>query len=854
MKIVEGNRISTGKMKMAGGKGSMVATVVLASMAGLTAVRAAGIPTIIGSEASMPGAPTLQTAVSAERFSPQVKGCLERAAAMSDAGNYAGVIDQIGMISTQQSVLTGSEAELCAFLLAEAYYNLGEERSVHMLEDFARAYPASALAVKSRLLAGDYWFFRHDWPNALEAYMEVDLSRLNHDDRLLYTYRRVLSMIKTGHFREARPLVSRLRGEKGYADAYNFYNAYLDYIDGKFSKAYEGFSRVSPGIDGMDAQFYMAQIDYSRGEYGKVAMLGEGIRKRGVDPELRPELDRIVGLSLFKTGHRREAASYLQQYLHTTEGSPSGEALYALGSIEYEEGDYAAAAERFASLTDFNNEVGQGAWLYLGQCYLREGNPTSAVIAFEKASKLNYDPEVGETALFNYVTAVTKGGKVPFSSSSDMLREFVERYPDSEYRPEVESYLASAYYNDRAYAKALRCIDNIPHPSAEVLAMRQKVLYALGVETMTNGKASLAVPYLEEASQSRADKGLATQSSLWLGDAYFALSRYSDAQRAYERFLREDRSDLNRSLGYYNLGYAKYKLKNYAGAASDFAKAVAKGGTLNERMVLDAKLMRADCLYYTGQYGESKALFSEVVSAGADGADYALYRRAILHGLAGDNKSKLSDLRSVGSNYPESRWLSKALLEEAHLHEEQGRSDLAADAYKKRLSVTADVDIDELLRMAEAMHAAGRWNDLLEVTSRIRSVGGLEADELSDISLYEADALAETGRKVEAEEIYVQLSQTPTSLAGSKASVALAESMLSRRDFEGARRLMEEFTEQGTPHSYWLARGFVALADAYKGLGETSLAREYLLSLRDNYPGGEADIESMISSRLKKWK
>ena len=65
---------------------------------------------------------------------------------------------------------------------------------------------------------------------------------------------------------------------------------------------------------------------------------------------------------------------------------------------------------------------------------------------------------------------------------------------------------------------------------------------------------------------------------------------------------------------------------------------------------------------------------------------------------------------------------------------------------------------------------------------------------------------------------------------------------------------MEEFTDTGTPHQYWLARGFIALADAYRGLGQTSLAREFLSSLEENYPGDEADIKSMISSRLKKWK
>ena len=65
---------------------------------------------------------------------------------------------------------------------------------------------------------------------------------------------------------------------------------------------------------------------------------------------------------------------------------------------------------------------------------------------------------------------------------------------------------------------------------------------------------------------------------------------------------------------------------------------------------------------------------------------------------------------------------------------------------------------------------------------------------------------------------------------------------------------MTDFTDAGTPHEYWLARGFIVLADVYTAQGKGYLAKEYLISLRDNYPGDESDIKQMISSRLKKLK
>lgn len=800
-------------------------------------------------------AASAQVSSSEARFSPQTSGYLERARVMRGEGNYAGVIDQLRHLNTQSVTLSATEAEEYTFLIADAYYQRGDSRCLKLLTDFVETYPASSHAPEASAAIADFYFFRHEWPEALEAYNALDLDRLNRDKCPIYTYRKALAMIKTGHFSEARPLVTSLKGVAGYKDVYYFYTAYLDYIDGNFNQAYELFEKVTPDTDGMEAAYYLTQIDYSRGEYQTVINRGTSLLRRRPVAELEPEMNRIVGLSYFKTGDFAEARPYLAKYMAAIDGNPSPDAQYALGAIEYADGDYASAALRFSAVTSQNSAVGQGAWLYLGQCYLHQDNPSSAAIAFEKASKMDFDNNVRENALYNYVTALTRGGKVPFSSAASLLEKFAREYPDSKYAPEVETYLATAYYNDRNYAKALECIDAIRNPDNSVRATRQKILYELGVEAVTNGRSAEAVKYLGQAAAMRSlDRDLAAQASLWLGDAYFSLNNFIDARKSYEDFIRFDRSRENRALGYYDLAYAKYKLKDYRGAATDFKSALSATPALQPGMRHDAMIRRADCLYYSGNYHEAEPLYSEAITGGATDSDYALYRRALLSGLSGDSKSKLSDLSRIESEFPDSRWLSKALLEEAMTYEAMGQSDRAADAYKKRLGVASDVDIDELLRMATSMREAGRSADLLEVLDRISHAGGLEPDERAELSLYEADALADLDCWEEAAPIYRQLAENPTSLAGSKAAVMLADRAFASGDYESARDSMEQFTETGTPHQYWLARGFIILADAYHALGEKSLAREYILSLSENYPGNEEDIKSMISTRLKKWK
>ena len=61
-----------------------------------------------------------------DRLSPLAAGYLERAKIMLTGGNYAGVIDQLKHLDTQNIALQPSEREDCAYLLALAMYQRGE--------------------------------------------------------------------------------------------------------------------------------------------------------------------------------------------------------------------------------------------------------------------------------------------------------------------------------------------------------------------------------------------------------------------------------------------------------------------------------------------------------------------------------------------------------------------------------------------------------------------------------------------------------------------------------------------------------------------------------------------------------
>lgn len=977
------------------------------------------------------------------RMSPLASGYLERARLMLNEGNYAGTIDQLRHLETQGTYLSVHDKEDFTYLLALALYERGDADCVDMLRDFAESYPASSLALPARLAAADYFFFAHHFNSALAAYEDIDYSRINPSDRPLYEYRKALSMIKSGNYEEARPIFQMLHDNRKFNLAADYYLAYLDYIDGNYDRAYSKFEEVasrmgSDNEEGIAPAYYLAQIEYTRGDYDDVISHGKDLLRKNPVEELVPETQRIIGLSYFKLGDYENAETYLLKYVRTPDFNPAADAVYALGVIDYRNGELDDAQRRFASLTDLNNDLAQSAYLYLGQIAVKEGDSNAAAISFEKASKMNFDRNVTETAMFNYIAARTRGGNIPFSSSIPLLQSFLKQFPNSRYAPQVEEYLASAYFNERDYANALTSIKRIQRPSAKVLEAKQKILYELGMECMANNRPTAAREYLMEAVSISGDHQLQAQSNLWLGDACYALGKYSEAERAYKGYLSADRRGENRTLALYNLAYAQLFADKYSSAASSFSEALKSNPKLPQRLYDDALIRMADAQYYAGDYRQAQKNYSAAIENGAQDSDYATFRRAVMYGLGGDIKRKLQELSAMPSEFPGSKWLPNALLEKGQTYTGLGDTSNAVEAFEQlrttykqsaqarkgmlNLAITymkADepekaeetykeviskwpsseeatlanddlrryyaangglreyatflrsvpdapqIDANEmetlafegaetvyaeditrttlleeyitdypngrylaqalldiangkdesgdsegalsalnalldrrsdsaqvpeaLLLKAEILEERGEGSrkealetykelekrggndyiadayagimrttdkdsDRMKYAALVKSSGGLSADQVEEAEFYEASAMLKDGDSKTAIATLRELASNPKSLSGAKAAVTLGQHFIDNGNMTDAEKVLTAFTDEGSPHEYWLARGFIALADVYHAKQKDYLAVEYLKSLKENYPGTELDIHDMISIRLEKWK
>lgn len=1000
-------------------------------------------------------------------FTTNTTGWIERSRLMMENRNYAGVADQLSQLAVDNPgeqnniLLSPSERTECAYMFAMACFELDDKECLSLLREFILNHPASPLSIQASLAYADYFFYKGDFQAALREYDKINIPGLERRQRNLYSYRRALALIRCGRADEARPLLAPIANDKEYANAALFYDAYIDYINGDYDTAYPKFMRVNPDPDdtpetssisrrrrpanintgyksqGLEAGYYIAQIEYTRGEYDNVIKHGRALLERRPVLELAPEIERIVGLSYFKKGMPSVAESFLKTYHKLAGDNTADDALYALGAIAYDNGDYDRARQLLQPLTDNNDALAQGASLYLGQIAADSGDNNAAALNFQRAARLNYDNSVAETARYNLIVANMHGANAPFSSDVETLETFLRDYPRSQYADAVRESLAQAYFNDQDYRRALQSIDRIPDQTPRLAAARQKILYELGSELVSNGRYGEAIPYLRQATQG-ADTALAAQCQLWLGDALYATGDYRQARDAYRRAHTSLPSGDNKTLALYNLAYASYMADDFSAAATLFRQALEANPALPSSLQADALMRRADCLYYTGKYKEADALYARARHNNTKNSDYAAYRQALIAGLSDNDAAKITALQNFVASYPDSQWAPDAMLETgltliatgkdakaipvfqkliekypsqpqtrkamlnmAYAYSKTGQGDKAEQTFRRLISTwpsseeataanedlrrlyAASDRLDEyvsflasipgapalnadtrqqltfdaatealtdnpsdtalmetyierypdgiyiasaLLQLAKADINNGKYDSALrrlQTLSELRpdspeagealmlmarlleekypgrrsdalrtwralenkatrsqlgkvyagimrttdndadrlkyaaltlSSGSADADDIDDATYYQALARLKGNNAKDALATLARLADNPKSLAGSKSAVALGQYYIDHRQYDKAIDILTRFTDAGTPHAYWLARGFIALSDAYKGKGDTALAIDYLQSLQDNYPVSGDDIPQLIQQRLKKWK
>ena len=362
-------------------------------------------------------------------------------------------------------------------------------------------------------------------------------------------------------------------------------------------------------------------------------------------------------------------------------GKWSNTDYYQLGYAHYKQKNYDKAISEFNKIVSGNNSVAQNAYYHLGESYINLDKKQEALNAFRNASQMDFDLKIQEDAWLNYAKISYEIGN-PYQSVPQVLAGYLDKYPNTSYREELETLLIDSYITSKNYKEALNLLKG--KNSFENKVAYQKVAFYRGVELYNESKYLEAENMFDESLSEPRDDSYTARATFWKAETDYNLANYDDALVGFKQFVGSSNSSSTNEITNidYNLAYTYFKHKNYPKAIDYFNQYISKRADDKVRLN-DAYLRLGDAHFVSSNYSAAINAYEKAVNLNEIESDYAFFQKALSAGYAGQSSTKIKELNSFISDYPKSTLRDDAMYELANSYVKKGDNDKAMSLYDR---------------------------------------------------------------------------------------------------------------------------------------------------------------------------
>ncbi len=560
------------------------------------------------------------------------------------------------------------------------------------------------------------------------------------------------------------------------------------------------------GVQSLEAKQTKSAISY----------LTQAEKLAGYDKSISAETLLWLGEAYYKNGEYAKAVTKYNSFVSKAGTKADNYALanYGLGYANFQQKSYSAATEAFKKAVntgDLEASLAADTYNRIGDCNYYSRNYSAAEQYYEKA--MNSGSTHADYAL--YQQGFMRGLQRQHNEKIAIMDEVVDKYPNSTYAPKALYEKAQAY---------------------------------IALNSNTNAESafrSLMSRYPQSAE--------ARQGQLQLALLYNSEGKRSQARSEYQSLIRKFPSSEEAKVAIEDLK-VMYADDGNLSAFKQFMSSVDSSYQMGSNEMDQLTFQSAESEYINS--GKTQRLKSYLSSYpnGAYAGQAAYYLAENAHSN-NDNNTALEYLEKALKAAPDASFAESALAMQGQLLAAKGNTSEAQHSFKQ-LEAKATTDSNKQLALMGLMRIARDNNDLTTASKYAIQLlaGSLDKEDKAEVLFTVAKAHRQSGNKQKAIEELKQLTDDMQSRYGAMGTVELAEIYYDDGKLDSAQKLLDKLIDSGTPQQYWLARGFILLSDVYAKRGDKFQAREYLESLRDNYPGKEADITEMINNRLKALK
>ena len=519
----------------------------------------------------------------------------------------------------------------------------------------------------------------------------------------------------------------------------------------------------------------------------------------------------------YRLGNYRDAGRDFHRYLELTTNKRNQEyglALYNLGYTDFKQKNYDNALKWFSRLINENasnnRQILADAYNRMGDCHFYVRNFDEARLNYDKAEHI--DPALGDYSLFQ--EGFVKGLQRDYIGKIQSLNQLISNYPNSQYMDDALYEQGRAFVqledNSNAIERFQLLVKNFPQSK-----MTPRAANEMGLLFYQDDKYPEAIAVYKNVIKNYPG---------------------SEEARLAQRDLKSIYIDLN-------------KVDEYA----DFASTIPGSANfdVNERDSLT--YVAAERVYMRGETANARNSFVRYLQTFPDGAFSlsANYYIGLIDYNQQNYESAKTHLQKV-LEFPNNKYSEEAIMmsaEISYLTKEYAQAleyykllkDRASTSERRQLATTG------MLRSA-AM--SGNGEETILAATAILSDVKVSPELENEARHYRSKALVDADQMQRAAEDWEVLSKDTRNIYGAEAKYRLAQYLFDSGKTAEAEKEVLDYLEVSTPHAYWLARGFVLLSDIYAKLDRKLEARQYLLSLKQNYQADD-DVAGIIEDRLK---
>ncbi len=573
---------------------------------------------------------------------------------------------------------------------AELYYarsavRLEQSDGQKLMLDYVRKYRPDPAANMALWELANFYYNARKYEEAVDFYAMMDRRGFSQDEIPDLTFKHGYSLFELKRFDEAKAKFASIMGSEG---EYYYPAHYYHGMSSFYGKDYDGaikswkvaekkanYRRVIP--------YYLAQIYFAKQDYEELIAYATPFIDDSRTKN-RAGIHQLIGQAYFEMGDYEKALPYLEYYEQKSK-KLRAEDFYQLGFVQYQNEKYKACIPNFKELDDVESPMGQSAMFYLADAYLRTGDKASARSAFQKVTRLKFNDELREEALFNYAKL-----SIELHFDRDAVNALQRFEATSKYYTESQELLSETLINTKDYRSAIKIIEGLPTQTPRIKEAYQKVAYLQGLQDYMKRKYPSALRFFEKSLEVPVNQRIKSLATFWSGEIYHQQKNYGASKAAFTRFLTSARglddlpSASSLATGYYTQAYNYLKtndhvtaLKNYENSIAEIKRNGASSDLLSNKILPDCYLRAGDCNFKRNRYPLALQYYDQAIAYQAPGFEYAIFQKAVIQGLQGRLSDKVLALDGLVQDYPNSAYADDALLEMGETYQEMGEFESA---------------------------------------------------------------------------------------------------------------------------------------------------------------------------------